>query len=102
MYVYTHMYVYIHLYIYMYIYILCVCVQRASGVHVDARARRGQVGDIHGAPPLEVAEHFYLSPMCLRRHMTTPGPDVNFAIFQLGRLLMENSRKYTSLSGSLT
>jgi hypothetical protein len=27
------------------------------------------------------------------------GPNVNFAIFQLGRLLMENSRKYTSLSG---
>ena len=45
---------------------------------------------------------FVVSLMCLRRHMTTPGPNVNFAIFQLGRLLMENSRKYTSLSGSLS
>ena len=46
--------------------------------------------------------HPELSLMCLRRHMTTPGLNVNFAIFQLGRLLMENSRKYTSLSGSLS
>ena len=46
--------------------------------------------------------YIYISLMCLSRHMTTPGPNVNFAIFQLGRLLMENSRKYTSLSGLLS
>jgi len=43
-----------------------------------------------------------LSLKCLRPHMRTLRPNVNFAIFQLGRLLMENSRKYTSLSGSLS
>ena len=43
-----------------------------------------------------------ISLMCLRPHMRTLEPNVNVAIFQLGRLLMENSRKYTSLSGSLS
>ena len=50
----------------------------------------------------DVYIHIYVSLKCLRRHMTTPEPNVNFDIFQLGRLLMENSRKYISLSGSLS
>ena len=45
--------------------------------------------------------HTHISLMCLRPHMRTLWPNVNFAIFQLGRLSMENSRKYTSLSGLL-
>ena len=40
--------------------------------------------------------------ICRRRLKSSPGPNINFAIFELGRLLMENSRKYTSLSGSLS
>ena len=36
--------------------------------------------------------------MCLRPHMRTLWPNVNFAIFQLGRLLMENSRKCIRLA----
>ena len=51
---------------------------------------------------LSIYLFIYLSLMCLRPHMRTLWPNVNFAIFQLGRLLMENSRKYTSLSGSLS
>ena len=45
---------------------------------------------------------YRLSLICLRRLKSSPGPNVNSAIFQLGRLLMENSRKYASLSGSLS
>jgi hypothetical protein len=43
-----------------------------------------------------------VSLICLRRLESSPGPNVNFSIFQLGRMLMGNSRKYTSLSGLLS
>jgi len=52
-----------------------------------------------GLAPWEYGD---ISLICLRPHMRTLWPNVNLAIFQLGRLLMENSRKYTSLSGSLS
>ena len=46
--------------------------------------------------------YIYISLKCLRPLRRTLWPNVNFAIFQFGRLLMENSRKYTNLSGSLS
>ena len=64
-------------------------------------AARRSVPGTHSAP-IHIYVYTYISPMCLRPHMRTPWPNVNFAIFQLGRLLTENSRKYTSLSGSLS
>ena len=51
---------------------------------------------------LFICIYVHISLKCLRPHMGTLWPNVNFAIFQFGRLLMENSRKYTSLSGSLS
>ena len=45
---------------------------------------------------------YYISLKCLRPLKRTLWPNVNFAIFQFGSLLMKKSRKYTSLSGSLS
>ena len=120
MYICKHIHMYIHIYLYIYMCI-CICIYVGwllkalkTGVELEGGWRKVRHPYIYRFIHIYIYIyiyvyiyicihiHTYISLKCLRRHMTTLWPNVNFAIFQLGRLLMENSRKYTSLSGSLS
>ena len=85
--IYTYIYIYIYIYIFTYIYI-CIF----SYIYVNIYIYVSIYTNIYAFIYI-----YIISLICLRHPEMTPRTKVNFGIFQLGRLLMEDSQQKKQL-----